>query len=157
MNDDPHDMRAHLSEVADLAQRRFTETHGARERALRLSREMVRGSANSIRASHRGDFDRARELLDQVAVAAREVAGLRESQPAVYYAGYVEDAHKEYVEASVVLAIVRGDRAAWALTSSESAPRPTSTVSAMSRASCGGTSSTPCAAATSAAARSCSA
>ena len=109
MNDDLHDMRAHLSEVADLAQRRFTETHGARERALRLSREMVRGSANSIRASHRGDFDRARELLDQVAVAAREIAALRESQPAVYYAGYVEDAHKEYVEASVVLAIVRGD------------------------------------------------
>ena len=108
MNDDPHDMRAHLSEVADLAQRRFTETHGARERALRLSREMVRGSANSIRASHRGDFDRARELLDQVAVAAREVAGLRESQPAVYYAATSEDAHKEYVEASVVLAIVRG-------------------------------------------------
>ena len=108
MSDDLHDMRAHLAEVADFAQRRFTETHGARERALRLSREMVRGSANSIRASHRGDFDRARELLDQVAVAAREVAGLRESQPAVYYAGYVEDAHKEYVEASVVLAIVRG-------------------------------------------------
>ena len=108
MNDDPHDMRTHLSAVAHLAQRRFTETHGARERALRLSREMVRGSANSIRASHRGDFDRARELLDQVAAAAREVAALRESQPAVYYAGYVEDAHKEYVEASVVLAIVRG-------------------------------------------------
>ena len=156
MNDDPHDMRAHLSEVADLAQRRFTETHGARERALRLSREMVRGSANSIRASHRGDFDRARELLDQVAVAAREVAALRESQPAVYYAGYVEDAHKEYVEASVVLAIVRGD-APPGPTSSESVRRPTSTVSATSRASCGVTSSTPCAAATSAAARSCSA
>ena len=65
---------------------------------------MVRSSANSIRASHRGDFDRARELLDEVAAAAREVAELRTSQPAVYYAGYVEDANKEYVEASVVLA-----------------------------------------------------
>ena len=108
MKHDPQDVRAHLAEVADLAQRRFTETHGARERALRLSREMVRGSANSIRASHRGDFDRARELLEQVAAAAREVAALRESQPAVYYGGYVEDAQKEYVEASVVLAIVRG-------------------------------------------------
>ena len=112
MNDNPNagdaGIRAHLADVADFAQRRFTETHGARERALRLSRDMVRGSANSIRASHRGDFDRARELLDQVAAAAREVAELRTSQPAVYYAGYVEDANKEYVEASVVLAIVRG-------------------------------------------------
>ncbi len=108
MNGEPKDIRAHLSEVADLAQRRFTETHGARERALRMSRDMVRGSANSIRASHRGDLDRAQELLDQVAAAAREIAALRESQPAVYFAGYVEDAHKEYVEASVVLAIVRG-------------------------------------------------
>ena len=107
MKHDHTDIRAHLSEVADFAQRRFTATHGARERALRLSREMVRGSANSIRASHRGDLDRARELLDKVAATAGEVAALRESQPAVYFAGYVEDAHKEYVEASVVLAIVR--------------------------------------------------
>ena len=107
MKDDRHDIRTHLAEVANFAQRRFTETHGARERALRMSRDMVRGSANSIRASHRGDLDRAQELLDQVAAAAREIAALRESQPAVYFAGYVEDAHKEYVEASVVLAIVR--------------------------------------------------
>ncbi len=108
MSDEPNDMRTHLAEVADFAQRRFSETHASRERALRLSREMVRGSANSIRASHRGDLDRARELLDQVAATATEVAALRESQPAVYFAGYVEDAQKEYVEASVVLAIVRG-------------------------------------------------
>lgn len=108
MNDGRPNIRTHLADVADFAQRRFSETHGARERALRLSRDMVRGSANSIRASHRGDFDRARELLDEVAAAAREVAELRTSQPAVYYAGYVEDANKEYVEASVVLAIVQG-------------------------------------------------
>ena len=118
---------------------------------------MVRGSANSIRASHRGDFDRARELLDRVAAAAGEVAAMRESQPAVYHGGYVEDAQKEYVEASVVLAIVQRRRTAWARTSSASVQRPTSTASATSRASCGATSSTPCAAATSAAARSCSA
>ena len=157
MKHDHTDIRAHLSEVADLAQRRFTETHGARERALRLSREMVRGSANSIRASHRGDLDRAQELLDQVAAAAREIAALRESQPAVYFAGYVEDAHKEYVEASVVLAIVRGTARRRGPTSSESVRRPTSTASATSRASCGATSSTPSAAETSAAPRSCSA
>jgi translin len=107
-NSGPSDVRSHLADVAELAQARFTETHGMREQALRLSREMIRNSANSIRASHRGDFDQARALLDKVTGAAREVQALRESQPAVYYAGYVEDAQKEYVEASAVLAIVQG-------------------------------------------------
>jgi translin len=104
----PNDVRAHLAEVAELAQKRFTETHAMREQALRLSREMVRNSANSIRASHRGEFDQARELLDRVTAAAREMETLRESQPAVYYAGYVEDAQKEYVEAISMLAIAQG-------------------------------------------------
>ena len=102
------DVRSHLGKVADLAQARFTETHRVREQALRLSREMVRNSANSIRASHRADFDQARELLAKVTSAAEEVDALRESQPAVYYAGYIEDAQKEYVEASVMLAIAQG-------------------------------------------------
>ncbi len=65
-------------------------------------------AAISLAGPERSAVDQARELLERVTAAAREVASFRETQPAVYYAGYVEDAQKEDVEASSVLAIAQG-------------------------------------------------
>lgn len=97
-----------LRRIGDLAQAFFAETHGAREQAFALSREVVRNSANSIRATHRGEFTLARQLLDVVAQLNSQIERLLESEPAVYYAGFVEDAQKEYVEAMAVLAFAEG-------------------------------------------------
>lgn len=104
---DVEDIRIHFREVTDVAQTHFSEANTTREHALRLSREMIRNSANSIRASHRHEFDAAGELLSDVTKSVEEIETLREIQPAIYYSGYVEDAHKEYVEASIVLAIAQ--------------------------------------------------
>ena len=46
---------------------RLTVTSRVRDRALGDCRQVVRWSANSVRASHRGDFDEAREELDRPA------------------------------------------------------------------------------------------
>jgi translin len=81
----------------------------AREMALPNSRATIRNCAQSIRASHRGELDNARELLDEAGVqvaASREA--LLEAHPDIYWAGYVQDAQKEYSEASVVLAVIGG-------------------------------------------------
>ena len=104
------EQRARLRDVAEGARSRFLSTHGAREQALRLARDMISNSANSIRATHRGDFDRARSLLDKVSTLASEIEDALEAHPNLYYAGYVEDAQKEYTEASATLALVRGTR-----------------------------------------------
>ncbi|WP_322487536.1 haloacid dehalogenase [Chloroflexus sp.] len=83
--------------------------HTARERAIAATRVLVRQSANSIRAAHRGDFATARHLL---AVAEGVVAELNDataSVPEVRYAGYTQDALKEYAEAHLVLAFLAGD------------------------------------------------
>ena len=69
---------------------------------------MVRSSANSIRAAHRGELDEARRLVGEAAGLAAFLGPYRESHPSVYYGGYVEDALKEYTEASAVLAIAEG-------------------------------------------------
>ena len=66
-------------------------------------------SANSIRATHRSEFGRAAELL----TAARRIVEdiertLSREYPSVYYAGFVEDGQKEYVEASAMLAFAQG-------------------------------------------------
>lgn len=97
-----------LAEAADAARAELAAKNVAREEALPLSREVIRLAANSIRAIHRHEFDtaatlqgRARELL------ARANAALA-AHPDIYWAGFAQDAQKEYAEACATLALVRG-------------------------------------------------
>ena len=95
-----------MRESADTARQSLADTDRARERALRLSREMIRYCADSIRAIHRGEFDVARELISNAAALVEESAALLQEHPEVYYTGYMQDALKEYVEANAVLAFI---------------------------------------------------
>ena len=95
-----------LRAVADSARQSLADTDRARERALRLSREMIRHSADSIRAIHRGEFATARSLIDSAAALVQESETLLRERPEVYYTGYMQDALKEYVEANAVLAFI---------------------------------------------------
>jgi translin len=81
--------------------------HAARERALPKSRAAIRHCANSIRATHRQEFRLAEELMSQAAVLLSEMASdLRDHQD-IYYAGFVQDAQKEYAEAVTFSALTR--------------------------------------------------
>ena len=80
---------------------------GVREDALRLSREVIRLSANSIRASHREDFDEARELKAQARSKVEETREMLKDKREIYFTGYVQDAQKEYAESELTHAIVR--------------------------------------------------
>ena len=97
-----------MRRISELVRTGFSETHRAREQALTLSRQVTRNSANSIRATHRGELVQARELLNKSAELLREIEHALEGHPAVYYVGFVEDGQKEYVEASATLAFVEG-------------------------------------------------
>ena len=102
------DFGKHLRAIAESADASLRDTHEAREQALTLSRRIVRSSANSIRAAHRGELDEAHRLVGEASELASRLGPFRESHPSVYYGGYVEDALKEYTEASAVLAITEG-------------------------------------------------
>ena len=97
-----------LAREAELARERFAASHGAREIGLRLSRDLIRRCAESIRATHRGEFDRAEDLLAEARDMAGEMTGALEGFPSVMYAGFAEDGLKEFVEASATLSFVRG-------------------------------------------------
>lgn len=99
-----------LTLIAEQAELSFSQTHAAREKALRLSRDIIRSSANSIRATHRGDYDQAGRLRDDAARQVAEIETELNPRSSVYYAGFVEDAQKEYVEATATLAFARGTR-----------------------------------------------
>src|SRR3954470_10256410 len=82
----------------------------ARELALTNSRATIRHCAHSIRASHRGELDNARELIASARdIVASTKQALLSTHPDIYWAGYVQDAQKEYAEASIVYAVVANE------------------------------------------------
>ena len=108
MSDVSREHRRRLQAVAAEAQADFSGRHAARERAYRLSRDVIRNSANSIRATHRSEFDRAADLLTTTHRLVEDIEKTLRDYPSIYYAGFVEDGQKEYVEASAMLAFARG-------------------------------------------------
>ena len=98
-----------LRATAETARQSLADTDRARERALRLSREMIRHCADSIRAIHRGEFEAARGLIGNASALVDESGALLREHPEVYYTGYMQDALKEYVEANAVLAFIQGN------------------------------------------------
>ena len=81
----------------------------ARDEALVLSRECIRNCANSIRAAHRGELERAGLLLDDAKRGAARLAEALGEHPELYYSGYVHDCQKEVAEASAFLAVIAGE------------------------------------------------
>jgi len=84
-------------------------TNTAREEALRECREVIRLSSRAIRAVHRLEFEEAAALLGEARSKVETVKMMLADHPNLYFAGYVHDSQKEYVEAEAVYAIVRGD------------------------------------------------
>ena len=82
--------------------------NAARETALVASRALVRQCANVIRAIHRHEWADAEQLLAEAAVRASELRERLHAYPMLLHAGYSQDALKEYAEASLTLALVRG-------------------------------------------------
>ncbi len=95
-----------LGDVGSAALARLEAKNEARERALSVSRTVVRDCANAIRATHRGEFEAARAALEAVGDRIGELRRALKEHPDIYWAGYLQDALKEYVEAHVTLAIV---------------------------------------------------
>jgi translin len=83
--------------------------HEAREGALSRCRLLIQMSAKCIRHLHRGQFDEARILLQSAKSEAATARGSIRAFPEIYYAGYLQDAEKELVEAAAVLSMIAGE------------------------------------------------
>lgn len=100
------DRETELKSLGDSAREAFTRSSAAREEALRLCREVIRFSANAIRALHRREWDEADALLARAREQASQAAACLRDFPEVFYAGFLHDAQKEYAEASTTRALV---------------------------------------------------
>ncbi|MSQ11364.1 MAG: haloacid dehalogenase [Dehalococcoidia bacterium] len=97
-----------LNQLAQEARSALSATFSAREPGIRLSREAIQSSATAIRAIHRGEFPQAEELIKAAGNALQQAAKHLAPHPDIYYAGFLEDAQKEYAEAHITLALVSG-------------------------------------------------
>jgi translin len=95
-----------LDAIADSIHQSFEARTAARDRALSFARTITRHCAHAIRAVHRDERDLAQQNLGE---ARRLVLSLQSDladYPDLYYAGYTQDALKEFAEASIVYALV---------------------------------------------------
>jgi len=91
--------------VHDINQN-FLAKSEVRDDTLKLSRELIRFCANAIRATHRREAEQAADLLASAErIAAEMVKGAGRFSD-IYYAGYTQDALKEFAEANLTRAFI---------------------------------------------------
>ena len=98
-----------LKHIYDKVKETFDKENHAREEGLSLSRDTIQFCANSIRAVHRGDLEESRRLLKAASDNIDAAHALLEPYPRIFYAGFLQDAEKEYAEAAATFALIEGD------------------------------------------------
>ncbi|MFN2278137.1 MAG: haloacid dehalogenase, partial [Candidatus Promineifilaceae bacterium] len=96
-----------LDQTAEIIRQDFELTNDARDHAYQSSRGLIRLCARAIRAVHRDEWETAEALIEEAREAAGELAAGVRDYPALYFAGYTQDAIKEFVEANLTYALVR--------------------------------------------------
>lgn len=95
-----------LDGILDGVREAVDAANAAREHALTLSREIIRLSANSIRATHREEFEQAHSLQAEARDRNLRLREALRDHPSIYWTGYVQDAQKEFAEACLTLALI---------------------------------------------------
>jgi translin len=98
-----------IESVVEACAAHIDSSHKAREQALSISRTLVRQCANTIRTVHRGQFAEALEMLGKAEEIAASLRAAVVDQPHLLAAGYTQDALKEYSEARLVYAFLKGE------------------------------------------------
>ncbi len=98
-----------LEEIADKIHHSFEICTGERDRALAQARTLTRHCANAIRAVHRDEHSLASEHLEEARLLAKSLRDNLTNLPELFYAGYTQDALKEYAEAALVFALINNN------------------------------------------------
>jgi translin len=96
-----------LGDLAETIREEFEQISAARDQAYQRSRTLISLCARSIRAIHREEWETAESLIVQAKEATETLVSGVVDYPSLYYAGYTQDAVKEFVEANLTYALVR--------------------------------------------------
>jgi translin len=96
-----------LEDIAERIRQNFDVRTAKRDEALRLARQLTRACSVSIRAVHRDDKEAMDVNLGQAHTLADQLRNELKDFPDLFYAGYTQDALKEFVEANVTCALIQ--------------------------------------------------
>ncbi len=96
-----------LEGIADAIRLRFDARTQARDTALATARQLTRACSLAIRAVHRSEPETMQRHLEEARSLADALRVNLADHPDIFYAGYTQDALKEYVEANVTCALIR--------------------------------------------------
>ena len=96
-----------LEHIADSIRHDFDIRTTARDNALAQARQLTRACSLAIRAVHRDDTDEMNEHLTEAHKLAETLTTDLHDHPDLFYAGYTQDALKEFVEANVTCALIQ--------------------------------------------------
>ena len=102
-------MEPDLDALRDAVGKVFDAKYRARETALGDCRQVIRASANAIRALHRGEVVAADALMAEAGGLLQGAVAVLADHPDIAHAGFVHDAAKEYAEARLTAALAAGD------------------------------------------------
>lgn len=95
-----------FNSVSENARLSFEARSQSRDKALARARDLTRFAAHSIRAIHRSEADLAHQNLDDARALVEDLKRDLAGYPDLYFAGYTQDAIKEFVEATLTCALI---------------------------------------------------
>lgn len=96
-----------IESIVDRINQDFSTKDTVRENTLRRCREIIRYSAQSIRAIHRQEQNSAEELLNRASVVLLEMHDdINNNHSDLLHTGFIHDAQKEFAEASITISII---------------------------------------------------
>src|ERR1051325_4857254 len=96
-----------LEEIAERIRQNFDVRTAKRDEALKLARQLTRACSVSIRAVHRDDKEAMDMNLAEAHGLADKLRNELKAFPDLFYAGYTQDALKEFVEANITCALIQ--------------------------------------------------
>jgi translin len=96
----------HLEAIAERIHQAFEARTAARDRALAQARTLTRSCAHAIRAIHRDERELAQQHLEDARAMVSSLRADLAEYPDLFFAGYTQDALKEFAEANIVYALV---------------------------------------------------
>jgi len=95
-----------LEDIANRIREKFDVLNKLRDQALAEARQLTRACSLAIRAVHRNDQVGMENHLDAAHTLANKLREELKPYPDLYYAGYTQDALKEFVEANITCALI---------------------------------------------------
>jgi translin len=96
-----------LEKIAEQIRQKFDVRTSMRDQALAQARQLTRACSLAIRAVHRDDQEAMEANLTEAHALADKLRNELGNYPDLFYAGYTQDALKEFVEANVTCALIQ--------------------------------------------------